>query len=80
MTGAFRNVDVALNDGNCTLNQVARQVRVHTQSGNIRLNSLKGVIRAVSHYGQIIQDKIPEGDKQYDLETVSGDITLQRTK
>lgn len=80
MSGAFRNVDVALNDGNCTLNQVAQKVNVHTQSGNIRLNSLKGVVRAVSHYGQIIQETIPEGDKYYELETVSGDITLNRTK
>ncbi|MBT8320111.1 MAG: DUF4097 family beta strand repeat protein [Eudoraea sp.] len=80
MSGAFSNVDVVLNDGNCTLNQVAHKVNVQTQSGNIRLNSLQGVIRAVSHYGQIIQDRIPEGNKSFDLETVSGDITLQRTK
>jgi hypothetical protein len=80
MSGIFRNVDVVLNDGNCTLNQVAQKVNVQTQSGNIRLNSLRGVIRAVSHYGQLIQEQIPEGDKRYDLETVSGDITLQRTK
>ncbi len=80
MTGAFSNVDVVLNDGNCTLNQVAHTVNVQTQSGNINLNSLSGVIRAVSHYGRILQEKIPEGDERYELETVSGDITLERTK
>ena len=80
INGVFSNVDVVLNDGNCTLNEVARKVNVQTQSGNIRLNSLQGVIRAVSHYGQVIQEKIPAGDELYELETVSGDITLQRTK
>lgn len=80
MTGAFRNVDVALNDGSCTLNQVAHTVNVQTQSGNINLNSLRGVIRAVSHYGQVVQEEIPQGDEFYELETVSGDITLERTK
>jgi len=80
MSGEFSNVDVVLNDGNCTLNQVAHKVNVQTQSGNIRLNSLRGVIRAESRYGQIIQETIPEGNKSYDLETVSGDITLLRTK
>ena len=80
MSGEFSNVDIVLNDGNCTLNQVARKVNVHTQSGNINLNSIQGVIRAVSHYGQVLQERIPEGDKLYELETVSGDITLQLTK
>lgn len=80
LSGAFRNVDVVLNDGSCTLNQVASQVHVQTQSGHIRLNSLQGVIRAVSHYGKVIQETIPEGDELFDLETVSGDITLQRSK
>ncbi|MCX2718330.1 DUF4097 family beta strand repeat-containing protein [Poritiphilus sp. M415] len=80
MSGAFNNVDVVLNDGNCTLNQVAQRVNVQTQSGNIVLNSLQGVVRAVSHYGQLIQDEIPKGEMHYDLETVTGDITLYRTK
>ena len=80
LSGAFNAVDVVLNDGNCTLNQVAQNVKVNTQSGHIRLNSLKGVIKAVSHYGEVLQDDIPQGEKHFDLETVSGDITLQRTK
>ena len=80
LTGAFNEVDVVLNDGNCTLNQVARQVQVNTQSGNILLNSFQGMVRAVSHYGQVKLDDIPKGDKHYDLETVSGNISLNRTK
>ena len=80
LSGAFNTVDVVLNDGSCTLDQVAHNVKVNTQSGNIRLNSLQGVIKAVSHYGKVLQDKIPQGEKRFDLETVSGDITLHRTK
>ena len=80
LSGEFNAVDVVLNDGSCTLNQVARHVKVNTQSGHIRLNSLRGEIKALSHYGQILQEEIPQGEKDFDLETVSGDITLQRTK
>lgn len=80
LSGAFNEVDVVLNDGNCTLNQVAQQVNVNTQSGNILLNSFQGVVRAKSHYGRVKREDFPEGDEQYDLETVSGDITLHRTK
>ena len=71
LSGAFRNVDVVLNDGSCTLNQVSQQVHVQTQSGHIRLNSLKGVVQAVSHYGQVVQEEIPEGDERFELETVA---------
>ena len=80
LSGAFNTVDVVLNDGSCTLDQVAHNVKVNTQSGNIRLNSLQGAIKAVSHYGKVLQDEIPQGEKRFDLETVSGDITLLRTK
>lgn len=80
LSGEFNAVDVVLNDGSCTLNQVARHVKVNTQSGHIRLNSLRGEIKALSHYGQILQEEIPHGEKDFDLVTVSGDITLQRTK
>ena len=80
LSGAFKEVDVVLNDGSCTLDEVAQNVKVNTQSGNIRLNSLQGVVKARSHYGKVLQQEIPEGEKRFDLETVSGDITLQRTK
>lgn len=80
LSGAFNEVDVVLNDGNCTLNQVAQQVNVNTQSGDILLNSFQGVVRAKSHYGQVKQEDFPKGDEHYVLETVSGDITLHRTK
>ncbi|MBT8311711.1 MAG: DUF4097 family beta strand repeat protein, partial [Flavobacteriaceae bacterium] len=80
LSGAFNEVDVVLNDGSCTLDQVARNVKVNTQSGHIRLNSLQGAVKAISHYGRVLQEEIPQGEKRYDLETVSGDITLQRTR
>ncbi|MBT8210884.1 MAG: DUF4097 domain-containing protein [Eudoraea sp.] len=80
LSGAFNEVDVVLNDGSCTLDQVARNVKVNTQSGHIRLNSLQGAVKAISHYGRVLQEEIPQGEKHYDLETVSGDITLQRTR
>ncbi len=80
LKGSFHNLEVVLNDGNCTLNQVRENVLVTTQSGNIQLNSLQGQIKAVTRYGEIYRDAIPKGSNLYDLKTISGNINLIHTK
>lgn len=80
LRGSFHNLEVVLNDGDCTLNQVRENVLVTTQSGNIQLNILQGQIKAATRYGEIYRDAIPKGRNRYELNTISGNINLIHTK
>ncbi len=76
--GAYKKLDVSLNDGSCDLYSIVGAVVVHTQSGDITANSAAATINSASKYGAIESENIPVGDNQYDLSTVTGDIHLKR--
>jgi len=78
VTGLFTNLKVVLNDGRCTLNQVAENVNVTTQSGDITLNSTSGEIKAVTKYGKIYRERIPKSNNRFTLSTISGNINLNK--
>ncbi|MEZ2413523.1 DUF4097 family beta strand repeat-containing protein [Muriicola sp. E247] len=75
--GIYKELEVVLSDGQCTLKDPKDNVRVTTQSGNIDLETASGTINLNSKYGTVIQDNIPEGRSNYHLQSNSGNITIK---
>ncbi|NHF58812.1 hypothetical protein FK220_005640 [Flavobacteriaceae bacterium TP-CH-4] len=80
VSGNYRNLDVSLSDGQCTLDQVAESAEVITQSGDIFVLGSGARIIANSKYGFVENNQIPKGDNSYILNTVTGDIHLSTTE
>ena len=78
--GKYKKLDVKLDDGRCVLNNVIEMVDVTTQKGDILLSTSMGNIIAKSVYGKVYLDSIPQGYNQFILNTVEGNIRLQKTK
>ncbi|QCX02120.1 hypothetical protein FGM00_19105 [Aggregatimonas sangjinii] len=72
--GSYLNLAVALNDGQCVLENISEEVTVRTQSGDILVKSDGATISAESKYGNVGTNKIPEGNNRYVLKTVTGNI------
>ena len=79
-SGAYRELNVALSDGRCTLENISESVQVTTQKGDIVLSTASGNIVAESVYGNLSKESIPSGDNQFVLKTIEGDIILKKTK
>lgn len=79
-TGIFNNLNVSLNDGQCSLNRISEEVTVRTQSGDISIEESAATILAKSKYGQVDVNTIPEGDNSYVLKSVTGNIRLIKTE
>lgn len=77
-SGDYSNLTIVLSNGICELHSVAGEVNVKTQSGTILLATDYGNIDAFSKYGKISGDKVPIGDKEYTLYTVTGNIELRK--
>lgn len=75
-TGLFRNLEVVLADGNCSLEDVKGTVKVQTQQGDISLQAAEGVVDAESRYGKTDLQVFPDGDNLFFLRTISGHISL----
>ncbi len=79
-TGDYSNLKIILADGSCELRQVSQNTNVKTHSGNILLEAKSGKIDAYSKYGTINKKTIPNGDDQYSLSSVTGNIQLNKTE
>ena len=78
--GTYKDLNVILSDGRCTLEHVSETVSVTTQKGDILLSASSGSIVAESTYGKVEKETIPFGDNQFVLKTIEGDIFLTKTK
>lgn len=78
VNGSYQRLKVTLNDGASYLNQVNGLVEVSTQSGDIIVESAAAEIRSKSKYGKVVENRIPNGDNMYLLNTVTGNILLKR--
>lgn len=78
--GDYKGLDVSLSDGSCELFNVSKRVKVHTQSGGIFVHALNADINAVSKYGKITKEYLPEGDAKYTLTSVTGNIRINKTE
>lgn len=80
VSGKYKKLEVKLADGRCTLDNVAENVVVNTQKGDIFLSTANGNITANSTYGEVDEANIPMGHNQYRLSTVEGNIHFRKTK
>lgn len=78
--GDYSNLDITLSDGTCELHQVSQEVNVRTQSGNILVYADSANILAETKYGSYSKNSIPNGDDQYRLNSVTGNIVLNKTE
>ena len=78
--GTYQNLDVSLSDGKCILNSIGDKTSVYTQSGTIELHANSAKINAISSYGEVTSEKIPEGNSLYSLKTITGNIRIYKTK
>lgn len=77
--GSFRDLNVSLFDGKCTLNSVGDKTSVYTQSGTIELFTEKAKIKAESSYGEVFSEEILEGNSNFNLKTITGNIHIYKT-
>ncbi|NNC34247.1 MAG: hypothetical protein HKO09_05190 [Croceitalea sp.] len=78
--GIYKTVEITLSDGVCRLQHQSETTKVQTQKGNIILRTNKGRITAQSIYGKVLNTEIPKGNGSYILNSVEGDITIQKTE
>lgn len=78
--GDYLNLDITLSDGTCELHNITEEVNVRTQSGNILVYSDKGQISAETKYGKLTKNPIPKGFGNYILNSVTGNIILNKTE
>ncbi len=79
-SGDYSDLNIVLSDGLCELQKVSAVVQVKTQSGDILLSTKSGEVKAHSKYGNVISDRIPKGDNQFILSTVTGNIEISKLK
>ena len=79
-SGFYKTLDIALNDGKCILNNVEYTTTVHTQSGAIELFTKAAAVDAVSNYGKVVSDKILKSGTYFNLNTITGNIHIYKTK
>ncbi len=77
--GNYQKIDVTLSDGDCILNGFFEVASVKTQNGDITLKSAKGEVEAHSTYGEVFLEHIPKGNSVFKLNSVQGDIYVNRT-
>ncbi|MFS4454585.1 hypothetical protein [Maribacter sp. 2304DJ31-5] len=78
--GKYKKLNIALSEGSCELKEVAQQVNVRTQSGDILVNAIAAQINARTKYGTQDKNTIPKGHNRYTLNTVTGNIILNKTE
>jgi len=78
VTGAYERLRITLNDGTGYLNKVDGIAEVTTQSGDIHVTGEAALILSNSKYGKVLGEQIPTGNNKYVLNSVTGNIRLQR--
>jgi hypothetical protein len=78
--GKYKELEVTLSDGTCELHNVFGEVQIKTQSGTIIVLAKAAAINAVSKYGTVEFNPIPNGISIYKLQTVTGNIELSKTE
>ncbi len=78
--GIFRDLEIVVSDGQCSLENPEGLIRVTTLSGDILLSAENGVVKANSKYGQVEKPELPFGKNQFTLESVRGDILIRKTQ
>lgn len=78
--GDYRELDIQLSSGKCSLDMGSGTVEVKTQNGDIVLAHNRGTGLAESRFGQVLGSFDEVGDCRYSLQSVEGNIYLQNIK
>lgn len=78
--GHYRDLDVQLSTGTCTLDIQGDKVSVKTQKGDIVLLNNTGSGEVESRFGQVIGQLDNSYSCRYSLHSIEGDIRLQSLK
>ena len=78
--GNYENLNISLANGDCSLYNVTENIYVKTQKGTISVITGKGKVAAKSTYGTVKIAKLPEGNTLYKLESVEGNIYVNKTE
>ncbi|NNE77425.1 MAG: DUF4097 family beta strand repeat protein [Pricia sp.] len=78
--GTYTNLEIILNDGKCTLNDVSGSVVVKTQSGDIAIKTGGAEISTYSKFGKIRKADIPSGTNKYSIQSTTGNISINKTE
>lgn len=76
--GKYTDLSITLSDGNCSLIDVSEKARVKTQTGEIVIAKAKGIVTTESTYGKVQKGHVPPGDEIYFLQSVEGNIIVNR--
>lgn len=76
--GAYEDLYIRTGKGPVFLEQPRGLIRVKTLSGEIIARGAEGVLTATSGYGKVVRNKVPKGNSGLSLETVSGDIYINK--
>jgi len=78
--GDYKNLEVTLLEGKCTLKNVSERISVTTKSGDIKVYNNAATIEAKSKYGEVFKGNIPFGNTYYTLISATGNIYLKKTE
>lgn len=79
-TGNYRELQIMLSGGGCSLQHQAEQTLVNTISGFIEAKVISGQINAHSGFGEVNLEKVPNGDAIYSLKSTRGNIRVKQIK
>lgn len=79
INGDFKRFELNLADGDCKLLGSFESTVVKTQDGDITIEFAKGTVEAKSNYGKVLLGPIPDGDSEYVLNSVQGNIYVNQT-
>lgn len=77
--GTFKNVFAELNSGDCSLQPFVGNAKIYTLQGNIVLYTKNADVKTVSSSGKIKKEDVV-GQHQIELKSISGDISVYKTK
>lgn len=80
ITGSFANLNVVLDDGNCTVYALKTNAQITTQSGQIAIQGSAAKVSAISKYGVVTGTMESSNAYLFKLSTISGNIHLIKTK
>lgn len=76
--GYFNNLEVTTGKGPVVMDRVAGVIEVRTLSGEIIAANVGGTIEATSRYGTVIRGAVTTGMASLRLESVNGDIYINK--
>ena len=77
-SGNYKTLNVELEEGNCSLNQLKGLIRIVNNNGDIALEAREGTVDAASKYGQVKKEQLATGNSSYFLRSDQGNISVIR--